>query len=288
MAITHVELHAPMAVELTALACQFPGIGITQAREPRPDAIDGAAWRSDDFDFWAFDRRLDDLAAGDGTLGISAPRDAVAIAREILTRAQRVAPRRAGASTTAWFRRVLELHREMHDLAKPLVRADYDHALDTWQWTLRLDPQAAADVQLGALCHDLERLESEADRRIEHGAADYQAFKDAHARGGARLAADLFSRARVPADIAARAIALIETHERPSANPASRALNDADALSFFALNSPGYLRYFGPAQTARKVTYSFARMSRVARRELPALRLPAPIREQLTTSMEEH
>jgi hypothetical protein len=50
-------------------------------------------------------------------------------------------------------------------------------------------------------------------------------------------------------------------------------LADADALSFFALNSPGYLRWFGPEQTARKVAWTLARMSDGARGWLRRIRL---------------
>jgi hypothetical protein len=108
---------------------------------------------------------------------------------EILTRYQRLTPRRNAASSPPWFTRALAVHRAMHDPRKPLVLADLDHAIDTWQWTLRLDPEAGAAVQLAALFHDIERLWSEADRRVEHLAPDYQAFKDEHARAGAPSAA---------------------------------------------------------------------------------------------------
>src|SRR5690606_10276698 len=126
-------------------------------------------------------------------------------------------------------------------VSRPLVQADLDHALDTWQWSLCLDAGAPAEVQLACLCHDLERLVSEADRRVEQHAADYQAFKDAHARAGARMASALFARAGVPEPIARTASALVARHERTGDEPAICALNDADALSFFAFNSPGYL-----------------------------------------------
>jgi hypothetical protein len=276
MSISHVELHATGTIELGPLEQVFPTIGFVRTARPRADAIDGAAWRSEGFDLWAFDRTLDELAARNQPLAITAEHDLVAIALEILTRAQRVIPRRNESSNTAWFARVLGFHADLHDMTKPLVRADYDHALDTWQWTVRLDGAAPADVQLAALCHDLERLDSEADVRTEHRAPDYQRFKDAHAAGSAWRAAVLFTRAGVPAPIARLAEIGIEHHEH-----AKGPVADADALSFFAFNSAGYLRYFGAEQTAQKVVYSFKRLSQRARRELARLRLPAPIAAQL-------
>jgi len=274
--------------ELAAVARSFPTVAITCAIDaagacaPAPDTVDAAVWCAEGFDFWTFDRQLDRLAAARAPLRVRAPvADAAAIVREVLTRAQRLAPRTNPASATAWFARVLDEHRAVHDVARPLVQADLDHALDTWQWALRLDPAASAQVQLASLCHDIERLVSEADRRVEHHAVDYQAFKDAHARAGARLAATLFARAGVPEPVARGAIELIARHERTGEDPAIRALNDADALSFFALNSPGYLAYFGPAQTRSKVAYTLARMSPEARELLAGLRLPQLVRQEL-------
>lgn len=132
------------------------------------------------------------------------------IVRQIFTRGQRLA----------------------HDGKKPLVRADLDHALDAWQWSLRLDRRAPGAIQLAVLLHDIERLASEPDARIEHLAADYQAFKDAHVRAGARIARTLLGRAGVASALAGEVAAVITVHECVRDTSASRAINDADALSF--------------------------------------------------------
>jgi hypothetical protein len=254
-------------------------IELTEAAPAASDLLTATAWRDDRFDFWAFDRRLDTLVARGAPLRVSAPPAlAPAVLSEIRTRGQRLAPRRTAATAGAWFDRVLAVHRAVHDLDRPLVRADYDHALDAWQWAVRRDAGAPRAVQLAVLLHDIERLASEADARVEHLAADYQAFKDAHARAGARIARGVLAQAGVPDALADEVCALIAVHERPSDDPALRAINDADALSFFSFNSPGYLAYFGPDRTAAKVAYTLARMSAAARGELSALRMPAAVR----------
>jgi hypothetical protein len=141
---------------------------------------------------------------------------------------------------------------------------------------LRLDPRAGLAVQLAALFHDIERLETEADARIEHRAPDYQGFKDAHARTGALVAertlGDLFAE-----EVVARVGALITGHERASTDPDAALLGDADALSFFSLNSDGYCDYFGAAQTERKVRWTLARMSQRARGRVASVRLRADV-----------
>jgi hypothetical protein len=261
-----------------ALALEFhaPGSGY-------PHALTSREWRSERFDFWAFDRRVDDLVARKRPLHVLAhAREVPRLCTELAIRTQRLSGSRNACSDTPWFTRVLEAHRRLHDLSKPLVRADLDHALDAWQWMLRLDGDAPAAVQLAALLHDIERLTSETDVRIEHLCADYQAFKDAHAVAGARFAASLLARAEVPTAIADEACGLIAMHERAGDSPRLRAVNDADALSFFSFNSPGYLAYFGPEQTAKKVRYTLRRMSAAARRWLDEVRMPEWIREQVT------
>jgi hypothetical protein len=277
MAISHVELYTAEAIELGALQHLFPMISFVRVAQRPFAAVDGEAWSSEGFDFWAFDRLIDELDAGGAPLAIATQRDTIAIASQILTRAQRVIPRRTRETQAEWFARVLELHRRLHDVSKPLVRADLDHALDTWQWSLRLDAAAPPEVQLAALCHDLERLDSEADERVEHRAPDYQRFKDAHAAVSAMRAGALFSEAGVPRSITQLAVAEITRHEHTRGDLVA----DADALSFFSLNSVGYLRYFGADITAQKVVYSYNRLSTRARRELGALRMPAVIATQL-------
>jgi hypothetical protein len=239
-------------------------------------------WESQFFNFYELDAALDGLAErtrGPFALRLAGEEERLpGFAREVLTRCQRWMDRRNVASRGPRFDRALAGHRALHDLAKPLVRADYNHALDVWQWTLRLAPQAGLAVQLAALFHDVERLASEADARSEHQAADYQAFKDAHARQGAEMADAALARAGVDAGTRRRVGRLIAGHERPPAEGDPEAeeialLNDADALSFLSLNSVGYLDYFGPEATRRKVAWTLRRLRPEARRHLARMRL---------------
>jgi hypothetical protein len=228
----------------------------------------GPSWDDPDADLLAFDRQVH-AAEDRGTFDL-----VIACGRpgEALLRYQRHLP---VGGVSAAFEAVLAAHRALHDTTLPLVRADLDHALDTWRWVLRLDPSAPVEVQLAALLHDVERLESEAHERIEHLAPDYQAFKDAHAARGARIAEAVVA-VHFPAAVAAAVGRAIATHE---VRGPGTLLADADALSFLALNSAGYLRWFGPAQTARKVGWTLARTSPRARAWIPRLRLPREVAE---------
>ena len=284
MAVSHLSVilrgetgGAPAAPGFETVSAEFPSVGFELGEMVNLPSLPLTAeeWESPCFPFYEFDARVEelprlDLAAEPGRLP--------GLALEVLTRCQRLVGRRNAASSTPLFDRVLERHRALHD-DKPLVRADRAHALDVWQWTIRLDPEAGLAVQLAALFHDVERLVSEAEVRVEHRAGDYQAFKDEHARRGAEMA----DRALQEVDAATReeVARLIAGHERRSDDPGLALLNDADALSFFSLNSPGYVDYFGPEAARRKVAWTLARLRPEARRRLDGVRLRPDVAEML-------
>lgn len=292
---------AELPSSLEPLAREFPNVVIRRGpeacgqQEPRSLLVPCEEWRSNFFNFYEFDGKVDALAErepGPFVLSIQgSPEELPRAAGEILTRCQRWTGRRNEASRGPLFDRLLAEHRDAHDLSKPLVRADYDHALDTWQWALRLSPDADLAEQIAALFHDVERLSSEADGRIEHRAADYQAFKDDHAERGAELTDALLSWIGADSGTRARTARLIAAHERPPepGDPDFEALallNDADALSFFSLNSVGYLDYFGPEATARKVAYTLRRLRPESRRHLDGLRLRPALTEAIADALE--
>lgn len=251
------------------------GVRLPRARE-RTLVVDAAAWSDSDlFEFGQGAIRLSE--EGPFTLAVLGEgRSLVRTAREALVHLQRFLPHRNKA-----LDEVLRRHRSLHDLHKPLVRADFDHALDVWRWVLRLDPQASKALQIAALFHDVERLDSEADVRVEQHAKDYQAFKDVHARGGAERVRRILADA-VEANVLERAAALVATHERPDGDPERTTLNDADALSFFSINSCGFLRYYGEEHTRKKLAYSLARLSPRGRRLLRFVPLRADLRALLS------
>jgi hypothetical protein len=244
-----------------------------------PADLRASEWRGAGFGYWPFDCEID--ARAERPFALTLHDDLGLGARfllEALTRCQRTVGRRNRYSSGPHFDAVLHAHRALHDLAQPLVRADYNHALDAWQWLLRLEPEVPLELQLAALFHDVERLVSESERRVEQLAPDYQQFKDRHARAGAAMAARVLREAGIGEAVAARVAALIAGHEQASDDPELSLLGDADALSFFSLNSCGYADYFGPEQTGRKVAWTWQRMTPRARERLADIHLRADVR----------
>jgi hypothetical protein len=186
---------------------------------------------------------------------------------------------RNGAIPDEMLDRLLVRHRALHPLDKPLVEADFRHALDVWQWVLRLDPEAGGAVQIAALFHDVERLFTEAELRSEQTVADYDDYKARHAARSAVITDRVLEEEGCDPALRARAVALIAGHDQPGRVDSAEAalLEDADALSFFSLNSSGYLAYYGEEQARRKVQWTFARLSRKGRERLARLRLPPEV-----------
>src|SRR5690606_31205378 len=149
------------------------------------------------------------------------------------------------------------------------------------RWVLRLESEASLAVQLAALLHDVGRLLTESDRRIEHHAQDYVALHSAHAAQGAKLAARLLRRAGVPASLARHVAQLVRAHEGPCRDPELTLLNEADALSFFSLNASGFVRYYGLRHTQRKVRYTLDRLGGRGPAQLAGIRHPALVRALL-------
>lgn len=248
LVITGGEASAACAERLRA---EFPTVAVRAGGTLPSGAIslDARAWLdADGFD--DFDRVM---RSARGIVALEgAARDVDRAALQVLTRYQRLVGRRNRHSIGRDFDRVLLLHARTHDGTTPLALADFDHALDTWQWMLRLNAGASAAAQMAAVLHDVERL-----------------------------AGEILDRAEVDRAVASRAIELVARCEHPGGDDEVNLLNDAHALSFFSLNSDGYLRYFGAAQTHRKVAYTLARLQPRHRPRLLEMRLVAEIARAL-------
>jgi hypothetical protein len=311
---------------LAPFAEEFPHVPILPREAAAAPAvrIEEERWLRSDADLYAWDNAVLALHEQPGWI-IVQPSDGQTVQPqtliEIMTRYQRLLPRTNPHSLARPFVRILAAHRQLHDLSKPLVRADYDHALDVWQWVLRLAPDASLSLQLAALFHDIERLVSESVERIEQHAPDYRAYKDAHARAGASLTHRCLRHKGIPSRVLGQVEALIRAQESSaeSAGPRSEAvaeseqtsqppvsreaasgettsrslyeesaiLREADALSFFSLNSPSFADHYGPFHTQKKVRHSLNRLSAASQLRLGRIKLRADIAELLDTARRE-
>src|SRR4051812_5805660 len=232
------------ATELSSARFEFPTLDFSSNDMDLGHRleVEQKSWQSKEFDFYRFDDRVDRAAEEPcATLQLlGAPEWVQSHALGVLTRCQRAMDRRNEASRCSLFDRAVHKARVVFDRGKPLGLADYRHAVDTWQWVLRLDSEASIDSQLAALFHDIERSTSETDERVEHRAADYAGFKRLHAQRGAELVDQLLGELGAPRATRERVAELVREHEESGSDRERALLNDADALSFFSLNSSGF------------------------------------------------
>jgi len=158
------------------------------------------------------------------------------------------------------------------DRAKQKIRAiiagspvpeDPRHADNTLEWLSRLQPDAGDALQLAALAHDIDRaIEEIKVKRADFD--DYDAFKAAHARNGAKILRPMLNACEVAGDILDEACRLVEVHE-VGGDPNSDLLKDADSISYFDVNLPLYYQREGWAETKRRSLWGYRRLSARAR-----------------------
>lgn len=263
-----------------------------------------ADWESDSFSLADFDRYAETVAADAAgaafEIRLSGERSRLArAARQVALRCQRLAARRNAASSGEVFDRVLAGHRRFRDLPLPSAAAGYAHALDAWQWLLRLDPEAGLAVQLAALFHEAWRLAppEHPAAPLEHSAAslehsEHSEHSDSHANAcrlqGAWLTDELLAEAGVDLATRVRVHRLIAGRERPpaAAEPDRALLDEADALSWLSFGAVagsggsadcpaavGEAGVLGAGQAARQIADALACLRPAARVWLRGLRL---------------
>ncbi len=226
------ELVAPLS---EALAAEHPAARLVADDGTHSSGdveVELERWGDPTWDPGPFDRSLGDRAwihpVGLRVRGRGLePARAAELLRRLLTRVQRFVDRRNVDSRAPVFERLLRRHRALHDRRRPSVRAEHDHAVDTWRWTLRLAPEAGLALQVAALFHGVERR---------------------HALASAGLDAPVI--AEVEALVAADA----------PGDEERALLSDADALSFLSLDASSFLDDHGPSQTRARLASVLARL----------------------------
>ena len=144
-------------------------------------------------------------------------------------------------------------------IAGSQVPEDSRHAENTLEWLLRLDPKAGQALQIAALAHDIDRAME--DQKVRRGDFDdYDAFKAAHARNGAKILRTILDECGVAEFTQEEACRLVARHE-VGGDPSSDLLKDADSISFFDINLPFYYQREGWEETKRRCIWGYRRLS---------------------------
>ncbi len=249
-------------LDIASIHREFPTVAFERSvsvgrTEPHEVVLDDFAWRGA-FDFLGFDEKFEAVRPL-RRLTIRGV-DATGVAMEVLSRYQRVVGRRNAASSTNVFSKALLELESLWKSGRAEHRLDMDHAVDTWQWVLRLQPDAGLALQVAALFHDAARSEGSSHDRLEHRA--HRLVDDDVARRGGHLARAMATRIGLTECDVARVERLIVGGD--DKNTEAALLDDAESLSFLSLMSAQYADHFGLAQTRRKVAFMMGRLGEAA------------------------
>jgi hypothetical protein len=251
-----------------AVEREFPSVELVSAPRAAGPAtalgipfadVETGTWRDRVESAWILDAHVAELdASGAFALRIEGERDELAdVALQALTRYQYAVRRTNAASRTALFARLLDAYTQLVDADTPAARALRVRGLDTWQWLLRLYPEASLGAQLTALL-----LHATAgDRRVH--------------RAVLALLLDGIEREIDPGEIE-RALMLLDAKpaslSRLAPDAEALAVLDADTLSFLSLGAEALLRDRGRAHTRARVSRSFRRLRSTNRFYLATMR----------------
>jgi len=144
-------------------------------------------------------------------------------------------------------------------IAGSKVPEDPRHAENTLEWLLTLNPEADQALQIAALAHDIDRaVENQKVRRSDYD--DYDAFKAAHARNGARMLREIMEKCGVEGSMTEEACRVVTLHE-VGGDPRSDLIKDADSVSYFKVNMPLYYQREGWEETKRRCIWGYRRLS---------------------------
>jgi len=143
-------------------------------------------------------------------------------------------------------------------IANSEVPEDPRHADNTLEWLLRLEPKADEALQIAAIAHDIDRATPERVRREDY--PDYDTFKAAHARRGARLLRGILEDCMIESTVVQEACRLVVAHET-GGDFRSNLLKDADSISYFDVNLPLYSQRNTWQETTRRTIWGYQRLS---------------------------
>lgn len=145
-------------------------------------------------------------------------------------------------------------------IARSSVPEDPEHAENTLEWLLKLQPDADEALQIAALGHDIERAVEERKIRREHY-PDYDAFKAAHAENSALILREIIEDCEVSdQSLVDEVCCLVQQHE-VGGDPRADLLKDADGISYFDVNLPRYFERNGWDETRRRCMWGYLRLS---------------------------
>ena len=145
-------------------------------------------------------------------------------------------------------------------IAKSPYSEDIFHSINTYEWVLKLKPEAEKDIALvlSALGHDIERGLD--DRKVKaSGYETFDEFKQAHALNSAEVLVELLEEFGIDQSIIDDVAHLVANHE-VGGNERENLLMYADVISFFHVCLPLYYDRRGPETTRKRCVWGYKKL----------------------------
>lgn len=253
--------------------------------------ISCAEWSEPAANLFSFDARIQDAEArahygNTFVIKISGPRtDLRRVSKQVFARYQRFFQRRNAGSRSKLFTAALQHRYASTPFDEAVAKAVFEHALDVWQWTLRIDPQASTAVQLAALFHV-----------AESGCPNCRVAPDEDERSlavntGELTLKTLLEEIQSPHELISAATSRIRRHQegpecaRDRNDPDGILLHDADGLSFLSLGTPSLSLSSGAHHTEDEIKHRLACLSPRARSWIPVIGLSPFVHELVNEAL---
>jgi hypothetical protein len=145
-------------------------------------------------------------------------------------------------------------------IARSSVPEDPEHAQNTLEWLLKLQPDTDEALQIAALGHDIERAMEERKIRREHY-PNYEVFKAAHAKNSALILREIIEDCGVSDQSLIDDVCCLVRQHEVGGDPRADLLKDADSISYFDVNLPRYFERNGWEETRRRCLWGYQRLS---------------------------
>ncbi len=147
----------------------------------------------------------------------------------------------------------------LNRIKRSLVPEDYNHAINTLKWLVKLCSFADDRMKIAALAHDIERAYK--DKKIKReNYSDFNEFKRAHAENSAKIVRSILTDLNFSKDFIDDVCELIKLHEF-GGNKRADCIKDADSISFFDTNLVLYYQREGFEETKRRAIWGYKRLS---------------------------
>ncbi len=154
------------------------------------------------------------------------------------------------------------IKKEIEKLAKNAYSPEVElsHLKTSWEYLLKIKPDASEIVQIATLGHDIERYFPDRKTRKEYF-DNYDEYKKAHAENSAKILCEILDKFDFDTDSIERVRYLVQNHE-VGGDEDAELVKRADSVAYFVQRLPSFLKERGAEETRRKIKFMYDRLDK--------------------------